>query len=104
MSVTMLMRESELKHKREHQRSKDKPHLSLTCFLCMGNLKKNQAQSNKHRKVKHEHLQDFQHGEGCFPYMKISITVFPSLIIIFISIMNKLNNITITQSMLFMIY
>ena len=33
--------------------------------------------------------------------MKISITIFPSLIIIFISIMNKLNNIIITQIMLY---
>jgi hypothetical protein len=54
------------------------------------------AQSNKHRKAKHVQLQDFQHKEGKLNIVKVHKTMFPSLIITFSSIMNKINNITIT--------
>jgi hypothetical protein len=54
------------------------------------------AQSNKHRKAKHVQLQDFQHKEGKLNIIEMHKTMFPSLIITFSSIMNKINNITIT--------
>ena len=54
------------------------------------------AQSNKHRKAKQVQLQKFQHKEGKLNIFEIHKTMFPSLIITFSSIMNKINNITIT--------
>jgi hypothetical protein len=54
------------------------------------------AQSNKHRKAKQVQLQDFQHKEGKLNIVEMHKTMFPSLIITFSSIMNKINNITIT--------
>jgi hypothetical protein len=53
------------------------------------------AQSNKHRKAKQVQLQDFQHKEGKHNIIEMHKTMFPSLIITFSSIMNKINNITI---------
>jgi hypothetical protein len=63
------------------------------------NLRKKQvmkAQSNKHRKAKQVQLQDFQHKEEKLNIVEMNKTMFPSLIIIFSSIMNKISNITIT--------
>jgi hypothetical protein len=54
------------------------------------------AQSNKHRKAKQVQLQDFQHKEGKLNIVEMHKTMFPSLIISFSSIMNTINNITIT--------
>jgi hypothetical protein len=54
------------------------------------------AQSNKHRKVKQVQLQEFQHKEGKLNIVEINKTIFPSLIITFSSIMNRIDNITIT--------
>jgi hypothetical protein len=54
------------------------------------------AQSNKHRKAKQVQLQDFQHKEGKVNIIEMHKTMFPSHIINFSSIMNKINNITIT--------
>jgi hypothetical protein len=54
------------------------------------------AQSNKHRKAKQVQLQDFQHKEGKLNIAEMHKTMFLSLIITFSSIMNKINNITIT--------
>ena len=54
------------------------------------------AQSNKHSKAKQVQLQDFQHKEGKLNIIEIHKTMFPSLIITLNSIMNKINNITIT--------
>jgi hypothetical protein len=54
------------------------------------------AQSNKHRKAKQVQLQDFQHKEGKLNIIEMHKTMFPSLIINFSSIMNKINNITNT--------
>jgi hypothetical protein len=54
------------------------------------------AQSNKHRKTKQVQLQDFQHKEGKLNIVEMHKTMFPSIIITFSSIMNKINNITIT--------
>ena len=54
------------------------------------------SQSKKHRKEKQVQLQDFQRKEGKLNIVEIHKTMFPSLIIIFSSNMNKLNNITIT--------
>ena len=65
----------------------------------LGNLVKKQvmkAQSNKNRKAKQVQLQDFQHKEGKLNIVETHKTMFPSLIITFSSIMNKINNITIT--------
>ena len=55
-----------------------------------------QAQSNKHRKAKQVQLQDYQQKEGKLNIIEIHKTMYPSLIITFSSIMNKINNITIT--------
>ena len=63
------------------------------------NLVKNKvmkAQSNKHSKAKQVQLQKFQHKEGKLNIVEIHKTMFSSLIITFSSIMNKINNITIT--------
>ena len=49
----------------------------------------NEAQSNKHRKAKQVQLQKFQHKEGKLNIIEMHITMFPSLIITFSSIMNK---------------
>jgi hypothetical protein len=54
------------------------------------------AQSNKHRKAKQVQLQDFQHKEEKPNIVEMHKTMFPFLIITFSSIMNKINNITIT--------
>jgi hypothetical protein len=54
------------------------------------------AQSNKHRKAKQVHLKDFQHKEGKLNIVEMHKTMLPSLIITLSSIMNKINNITIT--------
>jgi hypothetical protein len=54
------------------------------------------AQSNKHRKAKQVQLQDFQHKERRLNIIETHKTMFPSLIITFSSIMNKINYITIT--------
>jgi hypothetical protein len=54
------------------------------------------AQSNKRRKAKQVQLQDFQHKEGKLNIVEIHKTMFPSLIITFSIIMNKINNKTIT--------
>jgi hypothetical protein len=54
------------------------------------------AQSNKHGKAKQVQLQDFQHKEGKLNIVEMHKTMFPSLIITFSSIMNKINNIIIT--------
>ena len=54
------------------------------------------AQSNKPSKAKQVQLQNFQHKEGKLNIIEIHKTMFPSLIITFSSIMNKINNITIT--------
>jgi hypothetical protein len=54
------------------------------------------AQSNKHRKAKQVQLQEFQHKEGKLNIIEMHKTMFPSLIITFSSIMNRINNITIT--------
>ena len=54
------------------------------------------VQGNKHSKAKQVQLQDFQHKEGKPNIIEMHKTMFPSLIITFSSIMNKINNITIT--------
>jgi hypothetical protein len=54
------------------------------------------AQSKKHRKAKQVQLQELQHKEGKLYIVEIYQTMFPSLIITFSSIMNRINNITIT--------
>jgi hypothetical protein len=54
------------------------------------------AQSNKHRKAKQVQLQDFQHKEGKLNIIEMHKTMFSSLLITFSSIVNKINNITIT--------
>jgi hypothetical protein len=54
------------------------------------------AQRNKHMKAKQVHLQEFQHKEGKLNIVEMHKTMFPSLIITFSSIMNRINNITIT--------
>ena len=54
------------------------------------------AQSKKHRKTKQVQLQELQHKEGKLNIVEIHQTMFPSLIITFSSIMNRINNITIT--------
>jgi hypothetical protein len=54
------------------------------------------AQSNKHTKAKQVQLQEFQHKEGKLNITDMHKTMFPSLIITFSSIMNRINNITIT--------
>jgi hypothetical protein len=54
------------------------------------------AQSNKHMKAKEVQLQEFQHKEGKLNITDVHKTMFPSLIITFSSIMNRINNITIT--------
>jgi hypothetical protein len=54
------------------------------------------AKSNKHRKAKQVQLQNFQYKEGKLNIVDIHKTMFSSLIITFSSIMNKINNITIT--------
>jgi hypothetical protein len=46
--------------------------------------------------AKQVQLQDFQHKEGKLNIVEMHKTMFPSLIITFSSIMNKINNITIT--------
>jgi hypothetical protein len=56
----------------------------------------NEAQSNKHRKAKQVQLQNFQHKEGKLDIVEMHITIFPSLIINFSSINDKIHNITIT--------
>src|SRR6266480_349873 len=68
------------------------------------NKKVMQAQSNRHSKAKQVQFQDFQHKERKLSIIEMHKTMFPSLIIIFSSFMNKLNNITITKSMPFMIF
>jgi hypothetical protein len=54
------------------------------------------AQSNNHRKAKQVQLQEFQHREGKLNIIEMHKTMFPSLIITFSRIMNRINNITIT--------
>jgi hypothetical protein len=54
------------------------------------------AQSNKRRKAKQVQLQDFQHKERGLNIVEMHKNMFPSLIITFSGIMNKINNITIT--------
>jgi hypothetical protein len=54
------------------------------------------AQSNKHRKAKQVQFQEFQQKEWKLNIVEIPQTMFPSLIITFNSIMNRINNITIT--------
>jgi hypothetical protein len=54
------------------------------------------AQSNKHRKAKQMQHQNSQHKEGKLNIVEMHKTMLPSLIITFSSIMNKINNITIT--------
>ena len=54
------------------------------------------AQSNKHMQVKQVQLQDFQHKEIKLNIIEMHTGMFPSLIITFSSIINKINNITIT--------
>jgi hypothetical protein len=54
------------------------------------------AQSKKHRKAKQVQLQEFQKKEGKLNIAEIHQTMFPSLIVTFSSIMNRINNITIT--------
>jgi hypothetical protein len=54
------------------------------------------AQSDKHRKAKQVQLQEFQQKEGKLNIVQIHQTMFSSLIITFNSIMNRINNITIT--------
>jgi hypothetical protein len=52
------------------------------------------AQSNKHRKAKQVQLQEFHHKEEKLNIIEMHKTMFPSLIITFSSIMNRINNIT----------
>jgi hypothetical protein len=54
------------------------------------------AQSKKHRKAKQVQLQEFQQKEGKLNIVEVHQTMFPSLIVTFSSIMNRINNITIT--------
>ena len=51
---------------------------------------------NKHRKAKQAYLQDFKHTERKLDIIAIPTSIYSSLIIIFSSIMNEFNNITIT--------
>ena len=51
---------------------------------------------NLHRKVKQAKLQDFKHIARKLDIIAIPTSIYSSLIIIFSSIMNELNNITIT--------
>ena len=51
---------------------------------------------NKHRKVKQAYLQNFKHIERKLDIIAIPTSICSSLIIIFSSIMNELNNITST--------
>jgi hypothetical protein len=60
------------------------------------------AQSNKHRKAKQVQHQNFQHKEGKLNIIEMHKTMFPSHIITFSSIMNKINNITITYNIFIM--
>ena len=59
---------------------------------------------NYHKKEKQVQLQKFQHIERKLDIIAICKSTCSSLIIIFSSIMNEFNNITITQSILFMIH
>jgi hypothetical protein len=54
------------------------------------------AQSNKHREAKQVQHQNFQHKDGKLSIVEIHKTILPSLIITFRSIMNKINNVTIS--------
>jgi hypothetical protein len=54
------------------------------------------AQSEKHRKAKQVQLQEFQQKEGKLNIVEIYQTMFTSFIVTFGSIMNRINNITIT--------
>jgi hypothetical protein len=54
------------------------------------------AQGNKYRKAKQVQFQEFQQKEGKLKNIEMHKTMFPSLIITFSSIMNRINNITIT--------
>jgi hypothetical protein len=54
------------------------------------------AYSNKHRKTKQVQLQEFQHKEGKLNIIEMHKTMFSTPIITFSSIMNRINNITIT--------
>jgi hypothetical protein len=54
------------------------------------------AQSEKHRKAKQVQPQEFRQKEGKLNIVEIHQTMFPSLIVTFSSIMNRINNITIT--------
>jgi hypothetical protein len=54
------------------------------------------AQSKKHRKAKQVQLQEFQQKEGKLNIVEVHQTMFPSLIVTLSSIMNRINNITIT--------
>ena len=58
---------------------------------------------NQHRKVKQAQLQNFKHIERKLDIIAIPTSIYSSLIIIFSS-MNEFNNITSTESILFMIY
>ena len=68
------------------------------------NLVKEQVmktQSNKHRKAKQVQLQNFQHKEGKLNIIEMHKNSLPYFIIT--SIMHKLNNITITRTIVAMI-
>jgi hypothetical protein len=54
------------------------------------------AQSYKHRKAKQVQLQECEHKEGKLSIIDMRKTMFPSLIVTLSSIMNRINNITIT--------
>jgi hypothetical protein len=54
------------------------------------------AQSEKHRNAKQVQLQEFQQKEGKLNIVEVHQTMFPSLIITFSSIIDRINNITIT--------
>jgi hypothetical protein len=83
---------------REHQKTNMKHFKSKPLPMKKNFVKKQvmRAQSKKHRKAKQLQLQDFQHKEGKLNIIEIYKTMLPSLIITFSSIMNKINNITIT--------
>ena len=59
---------------------------------------------NQHREVTQAQLQDFKHIERKLDIIAIPTSICSSLITIFSRIMNEFNNITSTQSILFLIY
>jgi hypothetical protein len=93
ISATEELEERESIKKQIRNKFKSKP-LPIKKSLVKKQVMK--AQSNQHRKAKQVQLQEFQHKEGKLNIVEIHKTIFPSLIITFSSIINRINTITIT--------